>query len=104
MAIDPIQQESNFLARIFEPLEECMTPELAKKVAGLRADSELQARIDELADKCTEGELTPEERAEYESYVHGLKVISVLQAQARSVLRNWSGHGASLEHERSRES
>jgi hypothetical protein len=87
MAIHAIQQENRFLARIFEPLEECMTPELAKKMVDLRADSELQARIDELADKCTEGELTSEERAEYESYVHGLKVISVLQAQARSVLR-----------------
>jgi hypothetical protein len=28
----------------------------------LRADAEMQARIEELADKCTEGRLTPQER------------------------------------------
>ena len=32
----------------------------------LRADTEMQARIEELADKCTEGRLTPGERDEYE--------------------------------------
>jgi hypothetical protein len=30
----------------------------------LRADAEMQARIEELADKCTEGRLTAEERDE----------------------------------------
>ena len=44
-----------------------MTPELARKIADLRTAPEFQARIEELADKCNEGDLTPEERAEYES-------------------------------------
>ena len=34
-----------------------------------RADTEMQARIEELADKCTEGRLTPEERDEYEALI-----------------------------------
>jgi len=66
-----------------------MTREMAEKVADLRADSDGQARVDELADKCTEGELTAEERAEYESYVHAIRVIGVLQAQARSLLHRY---------------
>jgi hypothetical protein len=34
-------------------------------VIGFRADPELQARIEEPAQKSTEGELTEDERAEY---------------------------------------
>jgi hypothetical protein len=41
--------------------------EKADAVIGFRADSELQARIEELARKSTEGQLTEDERAEYAS-------------------------------------
>lgn len=68
-----------------------MTPELAQRIAELLALPEAQARLDELADKCNEGELTPEEAAEYDSYVDAIDLIAVLQAQARDVLRV---HGA----------
>ncbi len=44
---------------------------------------EVQARIDELADKCTEGELTPEERAEYDAYVEAIDVLSIVLARSR---------------------
>ena len=86
MAIDPTPHDTSILAQLLEPLEACMTPAVAQQIAALRASPEAQARIDELADKCTEGQLTPEERAEYESYVHAIKMIGVLQAQARDVL------------------
>jgi hypothetical protein len=87
MTGDAAGPEANFLTRLLAPIGECMTREMAKKVADLRADPDVQARVDELAEKCTEGELTAEERAEYESYVHAIRVIGVLQAQARSILR-----------------
>ena len=86
MAISQTSQSPSFLAPLLEPLEECMTPELARKIADLRRSPEVQGRVDELADKCNEGDLTPEERAEYESYAHAVRLISVLQVQARSVL------------------
>ena len=50
---------------------------------NLRADSALQARIDELADRCDQGALTQEERAEYESCVRFGNFIPILQAKAR---------------------
>ena len=87
MVIEPTNQSTNILAQIPEPLEECMTPELAQKIADLRATPELQARIDALADRCNEGELTPEEAAEYDSYVDAIDLIAVLKAQARDVLK-----------------
>ena len=86
MAIDPTEHDTKFLARLLEPFGDCFTPEVAEKVANLRAAPEVQARIDELADKCTEGDLTPEEQTEYDSYVHAIDFIAVLQAQARNVL------------------
>ena len=42
--------------------------------------------VDELARKCNEGELTPEERARYERYITAGNVIAILQAQARLLL------------------
>jgi len=86
MTLETTKPEANFLARLLAPIGACMSRDVAQKVVGLRADSDVQARVDELADKCTEGTLTDEERAEYESYVHAIRVIGVLQAQARGIL------------------
>jgi len=35
----------------------------------MRASEDVQSRIDELADKCNEGQLTADERAQYEMFV-----------------------------------
>jgi hypothetical protein len=91
MTIVPTLRETSILAQLLEPIAQCMTPELAQRIADLRASPEAQARIDELADKCNEGELTPAEAAEYDSYVDAIDLIAVLQAQARDVLK---AHGA----------
>lgn len=39
-------------------------------------------RIQELADKCTEGELTADERSEYEAYVETGQLLALIQARA----------------------
>jgi hypothetical protein len=46
----------------------------------------VQTRIDELADKCTEGALSAVEQSEYETYMHAIDFLAVLQAQARRLL------------------
>jgi hypothetical protein len=46
----------------------------------------VQKRIEELADKNTEGELSSEERDEYETYVRANEIIAILQAKARAIL------------------
>ena len=74
------------LDRLLDPVGRCLTPEVARKIAELRADPDLQARIDELADKSTEGRLSEEERAQYETIVRAIDFIAVLQAKARDVL------------------
>lgn len=74
------------LDRLLSPVGRCLTPEVARRLVALRADAEVQSRIDDLADRANEGELTDEERAEYEGYVRTIAFISRLQAQARRFL------------------
>ena len=78
------------LDRFLDPLADCLSPEVAVKVAALRADEEMQTRIDYLADRANEGLLTDDEREEYSGYLHAIDVITVLQAKARSQLRRES--------------
>jgi hypothetical protein len=53
-------------------------------------DPALQNRIEELAAKSTEGELTAQEQAEYEGYVRANKFIAILQRQARHMVGSTS--------------
>jgi hypothetical protein len=61
---------------------------------SLRADDRTQHRVEELADRNTEGLLTPEERAEYENMVAAAALINVLQAQARAKLAETAASAA----------
>jgi hypothetical protein len=76
----------NGLDRLLDPLSACLTPAAARRLVAFRADARTQARIEELATKCNEGELTPEEHREYESYVRAIHLVSVLQSKARIAL------------------
>jgi hypothetical protein len=75
------------LDRLLEPLADCLSLDVAAKIVGLRADEEMQERIDYLADQANEGLLSEEEREEYTGYLHAVDVIAVLQAKARAMLR-----------------
>jgi hypothetical protein len=41
---------------------------------------------DWLAERCNEGTLTPEERAEHEAYIRAIDLIGILQANVRAAL------------------
>ena len=64
------------------PLMEIVLPDKRDAVIGFRADPQLQARIEELARKSTEGQLTEEERAEYSGFVRANKFVAILKRQA----------------------
>ena len=72
--------------RSTEPVFRILTPEQIAQIVQFRADDSLQDRIEELASKCTEGELTSEERAEYDGYVQANSFIATLQMRARKLL------------------
>lgn len=82
---------STLLERMLDPIARVFTPESARELLEVRADEETQRRIDELADKCNEGTLNTDERAEYERYVSWFNLMTLLQAKARTYLKN---HGS----------
>jgi hypothetical protein len=83
----PATLERHILNDLLDSVGSCLTPEVAARIVALRADPQIQKHLDDLADKNSEGKLTPEEDAEYEAYVEALDVIAILQAKARKVLK-----------------
>lgn len=77
---------SNYLERYFEPVTSVFTPELAAKIVNLRPDSDVAARLEELAHKAEAGTLTDQEQIEYEDYVDAGDFIALLKAKARRYL------------------
>jgi hypothetical protein len=75
------------LDRFLDPVTACFTPQVAERIAELRLDSELIARIELLAQKANEGTLTHDEDEEYKDYVEGGDMLALLQAKARRFLK-----------------
>lgn len=73
---------------LLEPVTQCLTPEVAQRLVGLRASAEVQHKLDEYAERSSAGTLTPAERADYETCLRALNFIGVLQAKARRLIAN----------------
>ena len=74
------------MERMLEPVSRSLNDEAASQLVRLKADANIQARVDELASRNNEGDLSPAELAEYERYVAAGTLIAILQAKARQVL------------------
>ncbi len=81
-----LDEPKTVIDRLLLPLEECLTLETAKRIVALRADSELQSQVDQLADKSNAGTLTVEERAQYGQYIQFSQFVSLLQIHAREMI------------------
>ena len=77
--------ETDAFDRGVRPVLRIVLPGKAEAVLSFRATPELQARIEELARRSTEGQLTEAERAEYAGYVRANKFVAILQRQARQL-------------------
>ena len=82
--MDTATTQTAIINDMLEPLTEALTPETARQLADLKAKPSVQVRVDELARKCNEGELTEQERLEYETYVRVGNVFSLLKAKAKA--------------------
>ena len=67
------------------PLLQLILPGKEDAVLAARPDQQLRDRIEALAAKSTEGELSGEERAEYEGYVRANKFVAVLMREAQQM-------------------
>jgi hypothetical protein len=82
--------ETGAFERGVRPIIKLVSPAKAEEIVEFKVDPELQIRIDELASKSTEGQLTEAERAEYVGYVRANKFVAILQRQARQLLESRS--------------
>jgi hypothetical protein len=74
------------LDRMLDPLSDCLDAEVARRIVALRIAPDIQARIEELADRCNQGQLTEAERVEYDGYVEGAEIVSLIKLKARRFL------------------
>lgn len=77
--------------RLLDTLASCLTPDVARRVASLHVDAATQARIDELAEKANEGQLSAEEDSEYRQFIEAMDFVAILQAKAREMLSSKAG-------------
>ncbi len=82
--------DTTYLDRILDPVTECLTPQVARRLADLRPDPQTQSRLDDLAAKANEGQLSAEEDDEYKQSIDAIDLLAILQAKARAYLRQHS--------------
>ena len=62
---------------------DCFDAPTLNALAKLRLNPKLAARVDRLAARANEGELTPREREEYQAYIQTSELLTLLQLRAR---------------------
>ena len=90
--IMPADPAHSAFERVLAAVGQCLDRQSAEALLRLRADKEMQGRIEDLADKSTEGTITPEEREEYEALIRVGNFVAILQARARRL--SAEGHAA----------
>jgi hypothetical protein len=83
---------TTYLDKFLNPVVQGLSPEAAHHLATVGINPAMQDRLDQLAEKSTEGELSDEERTEYETYIHAVDFLAVLQAQAKQRLSDKPRH------------
>ena len=82
----PDGNETTALQRLLRPLSRSLSTELARALVSVQADPETQARYDDLAGRCSEGELTSLEQSELEAMVRANTLLGILKAEAQVFL------------------
>ena len=77
---------SSLLDQLIEPNIGCLTVEAAERLVALRADPDLQRRVDELADRANHGTPTIEEQGEYHRYLAAFHLVTLMQPRTRRFL------------------
>ena len=78
---------TSVLDGVFEPFADCFNLDAARRIAAFRADERVQTRLDDLAAKANEGQLSDREQTEYDAFIEAIDFIAILQAKARAILR-----------------
>jgi uncharacterized protein YnzC (UPF0291/DUF896 family) len=68
---------------LLEPLSLCLDAESARRLVAFRIDPQVLARIEVLGERANEGQLTADERSEYEALINAADFISILRLKAQ---------------------
>jgi hypothetical protein len=82
------EKKKSSLEQLLRPLRRELNPELAALLLRIRADEDVQARYEDLAERNTEGRLSQAEQNELASIVRANTLLSVLKAEARAYLQH----------------
>jgi excinuclease UvrABC nuclease subunit len=74
--------EAEAFDRGVRPVLQIIFQDNAKAILKFRAAPNIRKRIEELADKSTEGQLTETEQSEYAGYIRANKFVAILQCRA----------------------
>jgi hypothetical protein len=83
--------EAAIFARLWEPGENGLSPELARHLLRLRFAERDRARMHELAAGNREGRLSADEQEELDNYVRVGDLLAILQSKARKILKQSPG-------------
>jgi hypothetical protein len=71
---------------LLDPLASSLDPSALRQIVAFRISPEVEARIGYLAKRANDGEITPDEDAEYEALIDGADLITILKLKARTLL------------------
>ena len=80
---------ANGLDSLMEPLSRCLDAESARRLIAFQIDPPLEARIDVLAERANGGNLTHDERSEYEALINAADFVAILKLKARQRLNQF---------------
>jgi hypothetical protein len=80
-------QSQQAFHRVTAPIFDILSKDQMQHLSDLHADDSVSDRIDQLASKANEGELSAEERDEYEAYIEANNLMALLHAEAQFRLK-----------------
>ncbi|PYT04979.1 MAG: hypothetical protein DMF60_13495 [Acidobacteria bacterium] len=80
--------EAAILARLIQSRDTDFAPEVARYLLAFKFEPADVARMNELAERAQLGQLTNQEQAELDSYLHVSNLLAVMQSKARRLLRD----------------
>lgn len=78
----------SILRRLIDAGQGSLSPEAARSILQIQFSEADQARVRDLASRSNDGKLTPEEAAEYDSFLAADDVLSQWQSKARLSLKS----------------
>jgi hypothetical protein len=75
------------LEALAESVAACLDAPSLRAIADMELDSKTRKRLDELAEKANEGQLSADERVENQSFIGVSEFLGLAQLRARALLK-----------------